>query len=203
VQVRGQEIGKCHGVVDLAIDAGPDITIWAFGKGGLAKTWQIDNGNLDATTHKRVLVLRDGTIRDSDGSGDIQMLDSPLSVAETLPTLGRPDQETFDGSISIVSSGISLAQHVWNCHGSGSRSAVNLDADGDVLMADLPSPESPVYENWSAELFESVSVAQDGQEVLFYDDRFSSPSFVGRTEVNGRDLVNLLTGIARIDIEIR
>jgi hypothetical protein len=200
IQVRGQEIGRCHGVVDLAIDAGPEMTIWAFGKEGLAKTWQIDDGSSDVTSGKRVLVMRDGTIRESDAGGDIQMVDTSLPFDETLPTTGTQDQGTFDGSASMPSSGILLGQRVWNCQGSGSQNIVNLDADGDVLMADLRSPESPVYENWSAELFESVALVQNGQEALFHPDRFSGPAYV---EVNGQDLVNMLTGIAHIDIEIR
>jgi len=43
------------------------MTIWAFGKGGWPRTWQIDNGNLDATTHKEFWYCVMGTIRDSDG----------------------------------------------------------------------------------------------------------------------------------------
>jgi hypothetical protein len=166
----------------------------------LAKTWQIDDGSLDVTSGKRVLVMRDGTIRESDAGGDIQMVDTPLPFDETLPITGTQDQETFDGSASMPSSGILLGQRIWNCQGSGSQNIVNLDADGDVLMADLPSPESPVYENWSAKLFELVALAQNGREVLFHPDRFSGPAYV---EVNGQDLVDVLTGIAHIDIEIR
>jgi hypothetical protein len=44
---------------------------------------------------------------------------------------------------------------------------------------------------------------RDGREVLFHPNHFSSPAYVERTEVNGQDLVDALTGIARIDIEIR
>lgn len=203
VQVRGQEIGKCHGVVDLAIDAGPEMTIWAFGKEGLAKTWQIDDASLGVTADRRIFVMHDGTIKESDAGGDMEMVDTPLPLAETQPALGTQDHETLDGSTSMASSGVLLGQKVWNCQGSGSQNIVSLDADGDVLMADLPSPESPVYENWSAELFESVALAQNGREVLFHPDRFSGPAYVERTEVNGQDLVDVLTGIARIDIEIR
>lgn len=137
--------------MDLAIDAGPEMTIWALGKEGLAKTWQIDDGSLDVTPEKKVLVIRDGTIRESDASGDMQMVDTPLPLDESLPTMGTQDQETFDGSILMPSSGILPGQKIWNCQGSGSQNVVSLDVDGDVLMADLPSPESPVYENWSAE----------------------------------------------------
>jgi hypothetical protein len=159
LQVRGQEIGRCHGVVDLAIDAGPEMTIWAFGKEGLAKTWQIDDGSLDASTNRRVLVMRDGTIRETDASGDIQMVENPSPFEESLHTMGTQNQETFNGSTSMLNSGIFLGQKIWNCQGAGSQNIVSLDADGDVLMADLPSPESPVYENWSTELFESVALA--------------------------------------------
>ena len=203
IQVRGQEIGRCHGVVDLAIDAGPEMTIWAFGKEGLAKTWQVDDGTFDASTDRRILVMRDGTIRESDASGDIQMVETPLPLDETLPTMVTRDQETFDGSTSMSSSRILLGQKIWNCQGSGGQNIVNLDADGDVLMADPLSPERSVYESWSVELFESVALAQNGREVLFHPDRFSGPAFVEQTEMNGQDLVDVLTGIARIDIEIR
>jgi hypothetical protein len=192
IQVRGQKIGKCHGVVDLAIDAGPEMTIWAFSKEGLAKTWQIDHAGLEAADDRRTLVMRDGTIRRIDAGGDIEMVDTPL-----------PDQETFDGSASMASSGVLVGQKIWNSQGRDCQNIVGLDADGDILMADLPSPESPVYENWSAELFESVALAQNGREVHFHPDRFSGPAYIERTEVNGQDLVDVLTGIVRINIEIR
>lgn len=133
IQVRGQKIGKCHGVVDLAIDAGPEMTIWAFTKEGLAKTWQIDHASLEAADDRRTLVMCDGTIRRIDAGGDIEMVDTPL-----------PDQETLDGSASMAGSGILVGQKIWNCQGSGCQNIVGLDADGDILMADLPSPESPV-----------------------------------------------------------
>lgn len=203
VQVRGQEVGKCHGVVDLAIAPGPEMTIWAFGKDGLAKTWQIDDGNLDLTTHTKILIMRDGTIREIDGAGDTQMIDSPSPIADASLVLRTLDQEMFDGSTSMAGSGILLSQNIWNCYGSGRQNVVNMDADGDVLMTDLSSPESSVCENWSVELFESVNLTQNGKEICFYDERFSGPSYIGRTEVNGQDLVDVLTGIARIDIEIR
>jgi hypothetical protein len=155
VQVRGQEVGRSKGVVELALDAGPEMTIWAFSKDGMAKTWQIDTANLDATVDRRVLIMRDGTIRRVDLGGDTQMVDTPLPFAEHPPTRRTPDHETFDGSTSLASSEVFLGQKVWNCQGIGSHNVVNLDADGDVLMADLPSPESTVYENWPAELLVS------------------------------------------------
>ena len=37
MQVRGREVGACHVLVDLAIDAGPEMTIWTFGRDCTAK----------------------------------------------------------------------------------------------------------------------------------------------------------------------
>jgi len=84
------------------------MMIWAFGKEGLAKTWQIDDESLDASTDRRVLVMRDGTTRESDASGDIQMVENPSCLEESLHTMETQNQEPFHGSTSMFNSGIFL-----------------------------------------------------------------------------------------------
>lgn len=49
---------------------------------------------------------------------------------------------------------------------------VSLNADGDVLMADLLSLESPKL------VFRISSLTQNGREVLFHPDRCSGPAYV-------------------------
>lgn len=74
LKIRGQEIGRCSGLVDIAIDSGPNMTIWAFSKEGFAKVWKIDDGK--GVSMQDLLVVKDGTIRERDVDGDVMMEDT-------------------------------------------------------------------------------------------------------------------------------
>jgi hypothetical protein len=88
VKIRGQMIGTCSSLVDLAIDSDSHMTIWAFSNGGVATVWKIDDGRNNVV--ERRWVVRDGTVRESEGDGYIE--------EECVPS------QTFDGTASSASS---------------------------------------------------------------------------------------------------
>jgi len=226
VQVRGQQIGTCRGIVDLVIDAGAQMTVWAFSSSGVAKVWQIDDGSWDGRI-RRSFVVRDGTIRDEDVTGDVEMVDAAsVGTAMSSPKSSSPkrkwsspQQESFDGTISRrpslpvnespdlktmryndVNDRDSVAEYVNSVD-------ADVDADGDVLMDDLVpdyDPEERISEFRSDDSFEEVALATTcTSQVLYRTSRWQERAYVGETDRNGRDLVDELTGIARIDVEIR
>lgn len=83
VTIRGQEIGRCPAVADLAIDAGPGITIWAFSCEGVAKVWKLKAGD-PAETLTRRSIVRDGTIREQDYEGDLEMAEVDYRPSNSL-----------------------------------------------------------------------------------------------------------------------
>lgn len=98
LKIRGQEIGKCTEVVDFSIDSGPSMTVWAFGKDGISTVWKLDDGCLGAV--KERMVMRDGTVRDIDGEGDIEMVDADTGFLDSDAAMsGRV--ESFDGTSSF------------------------------------------------------------------------------------------------------
>ncbi|CZT42876.1 uncharacterized protein RSE6_02828 [Rhynchosporium secalis] len=179
VKIRGQMIGTCKGLVDLVIDSGPKITVWAFSKAGVAKVWKIDDGK--EKKMRRLMVVRDGTIRevdDSESGGDVEMTDSPEPEQPNF----QPGQ--FDGTDS--SSGIQ-----------DPKRPVHYDSNGDVLMADLlPHPRGIRRQKTpEQETVEAVFMDPMGREVFYHTETWMRRSY--------RDFVEELTGVARIDLEIR
>ncbi|KAG9238555.1 hypothetical protein BJ875DRAFT_437335 [Amylocarpus encephaloides] len=174
VNIKGQEIGICDGITNLVIDSGPDMTIWAFSKTGMAKAWKIDAGKeeeLDVS-----FVVRDGTIRKVDDEGDIGLSGPFPSFNQN----GALHYASFDGASSPLTTSLpditrrgftELSQHTLSC-----------DSSGDVLIEDeIPVssfgclPVGVLGGNWRWSPLEGTSV----------------------------DLVEELTGATRIDIEIR
>jgi len=178
VKIRGQQIGTCRGLVDLTIDSGPGMTVWAFNKNGIATVWKIDNGKNESI--QRRWVMRDGTIREGDGEGDIEMVDAPSLSPDILRSPMPLTQESFDGSAPF-------------CPRVQSN-AVQYDSEGEFLMDEL---------HYSKESYNSEA----GDHVL---DQQVVPRVWNNTDGSTRrfkrkfvDLVEQVTGVARIDIEIR
>lgn len=225
VKIRGQEVGTLPGLVDLAIDSGPSMTIWAFSSEGVAKVWQIDDGKFDGSVIER-LVARDGMIRDLDGEGDVEMIEAPASFSISPPDVlvpplpldaessdvemgdapsssSSPDvlapppsqrPESFDGTASFTVASTVFATRAgrrYRIHRRALRT-VNFDADADILMDDLLDSETE--EAISQGSFDEGVLAQAGN--LMYE------TFHRSETVHGADIVEELTGIARIDIEI-
>ncbi len=149
IQIRGQEVRKCRDLVDLAIHSGPEIgiTVWAFSRGGVAHTWSIDNISEGV---KQRWVVRDGTVREGDGDGDMEMCEADVVFPESSPWEewedGTPSSPNYNeqerglrGNASASYDGALLSPE----SGSPERRdsvpglEVVMDVDGDVLMADL------------------------------------------------------------------
>ncbi|KFY07109.1 hypothetical protein V492_07435 [Pseudogymnoascus sp. VKM F-4246] len=195
LQVRGQQVGQCAGLVDLAIHTGSgvDVTIWAFTRQGVALTWKLDNGTTHQD-HTQRLVVQDGTVRERDGDGDVEMCERPVSPGsyfEATPS----QQEQFDGTASGQ-----FPEMTRSSRRRRNSSSLEQDAEGDVLMDSLRNLESRATKDEhrgdclrsragfeSDNSFEAVAMATDG-DAHHYGYR--------------RDLVEQLTGVARIDIEI-
>ncbi|KAE8446856.1 hypothetical protein EG329_011487 [Mollisiaceae sp. DMI_Dod_QoI] len=193
IKIRGQKIGTCSGLVDVAIDSGPQMTIWAFSKCGIATVWKLDDGKYEGV--KRIWVQRDGTIRESEGDGDIEMSDDspppPANINQAPPFR----QQSFDGTStpSTIVTTRSQRRHriEWTQH------MIRYDTDGDVIMEEYPYPERDV-------LFEQESSEEMGWEGFGGEVQYQRRQWSERSHrVQMRNAVEELSGIARIDVEIR
>lgn len=191
VRIKGQEIDRCQGIVDLAIDSGAHMIVWAFSKEGIAKVWKLDVG--ECGNVKSLSVARDGTVRNHDDDGDIEMIDAPSSP--DMPRSLQPLAESFDGSSSFTPASFATSggRQVQVNH---SHHAVQYDSEGDVLMDGLSHSEEPSDDHSQASFFK-VTMAGYREEI-----RYASGSWT-RGRDTGVDFIEELTGIARIDIEIR
>ncbi|EDN97954.1 hypothetical protein SS1G_12810 [Sclerotinia sclerotiorum 1980 UF-70] len=203
VRIKGQRIGTCSNIVDLAIDSSNGITIWAFSTDGIAKIWHLEDGK-----HRdlaRLSVLRDGTIRENDYEGDIE-LNGTFLTSEILQHRSTIEQQSFDGTMSPDISTIITARR-----GSGwSYQSVNYDSDGDVVMEDVYGPGVDMPATWSRpeRVYEEGQPVQD-QQYQYLMSRWPR-SAVGyrrwweRAAVSG-DMARVVEarGVTRIEIEIR
>ncbi|KAK1595526.1 F-box domain-containing protein [Colletotrichum navitas] len=90
IDVHGQPVAVCSGLVDLALDTGPDMLVWTFSGDGSARCWALNTGNTKGV--RRSTVLRDGSMRAMDGDGDVFMDDAGLNLQSEgiSPTATRP-----------------------------------------------------------------------------------------------------------------
>jgi hypothetical protein len=204
LQVRGQQVGGCAGLVDLVIHTGPGVgvTIWALTRQGVAYTWKLDS----VTPHKehtQRLVVQDGTVREKDGDGDIEMCERPVSRPGSGTTTAPSQQEQFDGSSGLLPE-----------VGRGSRRrrnslSLDQDAEGDVLMESLRNQEPHATQDEHNEncfrrcaecesdySFEAVAMAHDGDGRHYGYRRESQPrasELLDRAQWEPTDLVEELT----------
>jgi hypothetical protein len=194
VKITGQGIGKCQDVTDLAIDSGPDMTIWALSKTGIAKVWKLNDGrNVEPKVR---LVVRDGTIRNVDAEGDVEMPDA-TPLPESAEESDSPLPETFDGTSSLFDDSIVFSSI--KPRRERFESNAQEDSRGDVLMEDLDLDLDFLNREISEGSFEQASSEFDERGIRGFVWRESGGSRRGSC----RDFVEELTGIARIDIEIR
>ena len=91
LKIRGKEIGSCTGLVDITIDSGPAMSVWAFEKGGFAKTWKID----DQAPPFWQSVTRDGMVREFDND-DFEQVSESSSSRQMIPGV------TYDADGDVV-----------------------------------------------------------------------------------------------------
>lgn len=71
LEIRGQAVAICSNLVELALDSGPDMVLWAFSAQGWARAWALHAGREDAFNH--TVVQQDGSLRQVDREGDYTM----------------------------------------------------------------------------------------------------------------------------------
>jgi hypothetical protein len=68
VRLRGAEVGRVPGLVDIAVESGPNMIVWTFCAGGKVFTWQIEGGaggiGGNIVGVRRRVVLREGGVVD-------------------------------------------------------------------------------------------------------------------------------------------
>jgi hypothetical protein len=201
VKIRGQEIGTCLALVDIAVQSGLSMIVWAFSRDGLGKAWKINDGN--GTSIRNIWVTRDGAVREFDGKGDEDMDHTAFeNDAQYVPSV-PPRQQSFDGAASsnlTISLTLGLGQGMSGVQ--RDRHIHHFDADGDVIMEDQHYPEtSPVdqYHGQPQESIEAVAFLYHREGNLYRSSHRSGHSY----ESIGSDFVEGLTGVTRIDVEIR
>ncbi|KPM45341.1 Calcium permeable stress-gated cation channel 1 [Neonectria ditissima] len=73
LEIQGQLVAICSNLVELALDSGPDMVIWAFSAEGWARTWSMHVGREEAFI--RAAVQRDGSMRHVDPEGNTEMVE--------------------------------------------------------------------------------------------------------------------------------
>lgn len=61
VKISGLEIGCLEGLTEVAIQATPCLTVWAFASDGSSKAWQLSRNEVPSAPHHQVL-SRDGSM---------------------------------------------------------------------------------------------------------------------------------------------
>jgi hypothetical protein len=91
--IEGVQFAKVEGVLELAIDSSNGgLTVWVFAVGGMAYTFELDDGRVGKRVRKRV-VGRDGAVLDvEDDDGDVIMRDAPTFGETTY----------YDGTSSLL-----------------------------------------------------------------------------------------------------
>ncbi|KAF7938324.1 hypothetical protein BELL_0283g00080 [Botrytis elliptica] len=213
VRIRGQRIGTCSGIVDLAIDSTNGITVWAFSTDGIAKVWRLDDGKHRDFT--KLSVSRDGTIRENvpDDYANGEMNSDFLS-SEILQHRSPLEQQSFDGAMSPDLDGkISpdISTIITARRGSGwSYQSVNYDEDGDVVMEDVYGPGVDMPAAWSKPEREyDEDEPLQNQQYQYLQSRWPRSSigyrrWLERAVASG-DLARVVEarGVSRIEIEIR
>jgi hypothetical protein len=194
-KVRGQEIGKISSLTDLAIDSGPSMTIWAFSAEGIAKTWQVNDGTFDGEVQERC-IARDGSIREIDSNGDVEMTDVPYyftSLSESPVQVDSFDgSSSFDSSLLCGSGSKRPAENQWGPQRSKRRRHRTWDSNDDNVMDNLQLSDRASSE-LSQNSFERVALARVGEVVY---------GVLQRERGVIMHVEDLVGGITRIDIEV-
>lgn len=94
LEIQGQPVAVCCNLVELAVDAGPDLILWAFSAEGWARTWALDTSLEEALSH--TVVQQDGSLRHVDPDGNFIMAGVEQPGTSDSPMVLSP----FDGTVS-------------------------------------------------------------------------------------------------------
>ncbi|RSM11587.1 hypothetical protein CDV31_006690 [Fusarium ambrosium] len=121
LEIRGQAVAICSNLVELALDSGPDMVLWAFSAQGWARAWALHAGREDAFNH--TVVQQDGSLRQVDREGDYAM----AQVDQTSAASGV-DGKGLDGG--HVSTGTTFG---WNQPGVERDRSTKSGEQGDGM----------------------------------------------------------------------
>ncbi|EWY96505.1 hypothetical protein FOYG_05186 [Fusarium oxysporum NRRL 32931] len=79
LEIRGLPVAICCNLVELALDSGADMILWAFCVQGWARAWALRVGHQD--TPHRTVVEANGSLRQVDSKGDYNMTEEEQVVA--------------------------------------------------------------------------------------------------------------------------
>ncbi|KAF5722794.1 calcium permeable stress-gated cation channel 1 [Fusarium mundagurra] len=79
LEIRGLPVAICCNLVELALDSGADMILWAFCQQGWARAWALRVDHQD--TPHRTVVEANGSLRQVDSKGDYNMTEEEQVVA--------------------------------------------------------------------------------------------------------------------------
>ncbi|KAF5605201.1 calcium permeable stress-gated cation channel 1 [Fusarium subglutinans] len=79
LEIRGLPVAICCNLVELALDSGADMILWAFCEQGWARAWALRVGH-QGTPH-RTVVEANGSLRQVDSKGDYNMTEEEQVVS--------------------------------------------------------------------------------------------------------------------------
>jgi hypothetical protein len=79
LEIRGLPVAICCNLVELALESGADMILWAFCEQGRARAWALRVGHQD--TPHRTVVETNGSLRQVDSKGDYNMTEEEQVVA--------------------------------------------------------------------------------------------------------------------------
>ncbi|KAF4980094.1 hypothetical protein FZEAL_3815 [Fusarium zealandicum] len=100
LEIRGQPVAICSNLVELALDSGPDMVLWAFSAQGWARTWAMHTGREDAFNH--TVVQHDGSLRQVDSQGDYVMAEVEQVI--TASDVDAKSHRPFGRSVTNITS---------------------------------------------------------------------------------------------------
>ncbi|KAJ4270213.1 hypothetical protein NW762_001889 [Fusarium torreyae] len=84
---EGTAVAICSNLVELALDSGPDMVLWAFSAQGWARAWALHTGREDAPNHNHTAMQADGSLRQVDSKGDYIMAEVEQAATASNMTL--------------------------------------------------------------------------------------------------------------------
>lgn len=193
VKIRGQQVGTCKGLVDVAIASCPEMPVWAFSKDGTATCWKMDTGSSDEM--RKHFVARDGRVKEINSDIDSSMTRSDFPTPEILEPPLPLFQETLDGTVSWYGDSFrrdsrrNVPVPCQHCMDPG------IDADGDVVMTDFDPSDHEI----SVEEVEHVRDIRSLEYEVFRDEM---RRLERRLMATSHETIDEVFGIIRLELEI-
>ncbi|PHH77380.1 hypothetical protein CDD82_3538 [Ophiocordyceps australis] len=95
IQITGQAVATCSNLTELAVEASPEMIVWAFSADGWARTWALDCGRDEPSS--KTAVQRDGSVRVVDQEGDVRMAECDSEDGGVDVNVEGSDESSHDG----------------------------------------------------------------------------------------------------------